>query len=142
MRTGWAAGSLSLNSFEDLESGVMKPQDFALWLAFMQAVGGGVAEFDKIVVESWKLRRDKALSMIGSEFPSPQQIGQVRLVCWLSHTPIVWQHPSDKHVAVQTMPEWLRVYDEDSSEQHDCDARQHLWLYYFRNWFDPTKEPA
>lgn len=75
----------------------------------------------------------------GDPLLSPQHVGQIRLVADLSGARQVTQHPSDKPLAVATMPQKLKDWDKDSTEQHDQDARQHLWLYFYRNWLDLSK---
>jgi hypothetical protein len=40
------------------------------------------------------------------------------------------------------MPRKLRDLDSDSNEQHDQDARMHLWGYFFENWFSGEGDPG
>jgi hypothetical protein len=98
-----------------------------------------------MVYESWKPRRDdrgKLDWLEGDHLVNAQHIGQLRLIADLSQTKIVEQHPTDKPQAVATMPANLKALDYFSNEQHDKDARMHLWLYFWREWYTAQLPPA
>jgi hypothetical protein len=152
-RSGWASARMSEDSFEFTGSGVLRedlmPDRFAEW----QTVGTlrnptptleeylpilHRPTFDVLVYESWYPRRDKQGKMDwieSSPLMAVQQIGALRWIARASGATIITQNPSDKPIAQATMPEALLVLDRDSNEQHDQDARMHLWLYFWRNWF-------
>jgi hypothetical protein len=47
-----------------------------------------------------------------------------------------------RFAAIEWEENVLKVLDRDSTEQHDQDARMHLWLYFWRNWFTGSKPPG
>jgi hypothetical protein len=96
-----------------------------------------------MVYESWYPREENgSMEWIkGDRLLTPQHIGQLRFVADLSGAKIVEQHPTDKPQAKATMPQVLKDYDYYSNEQHDKDARMHLWLYFWREWFTATFPP-
>lgn len=156
-RSGWASALMSTDSFVYTGGGVLRQDLMGRWFAVEQSVTGpalptklrraGIARkpnYDVMVYESWKPRRDGQGKMDWIESDpllSAQHVGQLRLVADLSGAKIVEQHPSDKPQAVATMPAKLATLDRDSNEQHDKDARMHLWLYFWREWFTATGAP-
>lgn len=160
-RSGWASAKMSKDRFEHTGSGVLRedlmPDAFAEWQgveALAQRNPTPELEkyrpiisqrtFDVLVYESWYPRRDDQGKMDwieGAALLPVQQIGALRWIARASNAKIVTQHPSDKPIAVATMPYVLDQLNRDSNEQHDQDARMHLWLYFWRNWFEGTKRP-
>lgn len=163
-RSGWASARMDADSFELTGGGVLRMDHMGRWFARKQKIGpvdgprlheckelglDGKTElwvpcFQVMVYESWKPRRDGQGKMDwieNDELVNAQHIGQLRLIADLSGTRIVEQHPSDKPMAVATMPEPLRAINKYSNEQHDQDARMHLWLYFWRNWFTGKVPP-
>lgn len=151
-RSGYASARMSKDRFEYTDGGVLRQDFMGRWFAEQQGIGRqdeDVTEpwwprFGVMVYESWYPRPDENGSMEwikGDPLLSAQHIGQLRLIADLSGTKIVTQHPSDKPQAVKTMPQRLAVLNRDSNEQHDQDARMHLWLYFWRNWFTASVDP-
>ncbi len=151
-RSGWASAEMSADRFEYAGGGVLRMDLMADWLAAQQQVmyvddlnaGRAARAYDVVVYESWKPRRDEhgRLDWLeGDDLVNSQHVGQVRWIALTSGARLVEQHPSDKPMAVATMPRVLACLDRDSNEQHDRDARMHLWLYFWREWFsgDLTK---
>lgn len=149
--TGWAAADVDdAGEWHDFEHGIMGEKEVVLWLADQQlhyqhsidyrSPDGGwyrVAdpEFDAIVYEDWVLYQKHAAEYIGSDMPYSQQIGQYRLIAWLSDTKIYKQGADRKNVALRQMrafrPE-LATQVEDimaraHKDAHDGDAILHLW---------------
>lgn len=151
-RSGWASARMDTDRFELTGGGVLRMDLMGRWFAERQAVyyapEGGRWEtprdFDVMVYESWRPRRDESGRMDwieGDELVNAQHVGQLRLIAQMSGAKIVTQHPSDKPQAIATMPTNLVEIDRFSNEQHDKDARMHLWLYFWRNWFTAAKRP-
>jgi hypothetical protein len=150
-RSGWASAKMSKDRFEHTGSGVLREDLMPDWFAEQQDVGlqdeqnfPGTPLFNVLVYESWYPRRDDQGKMDwieGAALLPVQQIGALRWIAKASGAKIVTQHPSDKPIAVATMPYVLDQLNRDSNEQHDQDARMHLWLYFWRNWFEGTKRP-
>jgi len=159
-RSGWASAQMSEDYFRLTGSGVLRedlmPDRFAEWqtVSTLRNPTPTLEEylpilhkptFDVFVYESWYPRRDKTSGSMdwieSSPLTSVQQIGALRWIARASGAKIVTQHPSDKPIASATMPKALLALDRDSNEQHDQDARMHLWLYFWRNWFNGLVRP-
>lgn len=160
-RSGWASARMSRNSFDFTGSGVLRedmmPDAFARW----QNVGISPRNpmpaledyepthprvFDVFVYESWYPRGDEKTGSMewirGQALTPVQQIGALRWIARASGAKIVTQHPSDKKIATAVMPQAFKDLDHESNEQHDQDARMHLWLYFWRNWYDGAIHPG
>lgn len=150
-RSGWASAFMDVNHFEPSGTGVLENHAMADWLAQRQTIwhphdpwrAGGAPAFDVVVYESWRPRRKNGkMDWIENDpLISAQHVGQVRWIARASGAQLVEQHPSDKPTAIATMPDVFRRMDEDSNEQHDQDARMHLWLYFYRQWLEPGFDP-
>lgn len=148
-RSGWASARMALDRFEFTGSGVLRQDHMARWLVNEQNImdidgsPGFGKSFDVIVAESWRPRRiDGKLDWIeGDPLLSVQHLGQIRLIADLSGARYVEYSPKQKPVWVASMPDKLKALDELSGEQHDQDARMHLWGYFFENWFSGEGDP-
>lgn len=154
-RSGWASALMTYDRLELTGTGVLRQDLMARWLAEKQAVSytalNGPAkdyvvihrEFDVIVCESWRPRRkDGKMDWIeGDPLLSAQHVGQIRLVADLSGARYVEQPPSNKKMYTASMPKALLDLDTLSNEQHDQDARMHLWGYFKDVWFTASREP-
>lgn len=154
-RSGWAEAHMSRDRLEYREGGVLPQGEVGVWLASQQGVQQGVPvavvrpRWDVFVCESWRPRR-RAGSMDwieGSPLIYAQQIGEARLAAKLSGATFKMQEPRDKYdfatgtVPPPSYPTAFKEIDALSSEQHDQDARYHLWVYFFRNWFTGKVNP-
>jgi hypothetical protein len=150
-RSGWASAKMDSDHFEFTGSGVLREDFMPDWFADQQRITYDLRVdpqrfrvFDVMVYESWYPRRDDQGKMDWIEnnpLMAAQQIGALRWIARASHAKIVTQHPKDKPIAVATMPKVFADLDKDSNEQHDKDARMHLWLYFWRNWFEGNARP-
>lgn len=150
-RSGWASAKMGRDDFVFTGAGVLREDLMPDWFADQQRIGDVLVEswgpgpnYDVFVYESWYPRPDENGSMQwiqGDNLAEAQQIGALRFIARSSRAKIVTQHPSDKGIAQATMPVALRALDRDSNEQHDQDARMHLWLYFWRNWFTGGADP-
>lgn len=149
-RSGWASARMGHDHFEFTGSGVLREDMMPDWFASIQGLVPFAedpwAAFDVFVYESWYPRGDEVTGSMewirGAALMPVQQIGALRWIAKASGAKIVTQHPSDKPMAVKTMPDVLTKLNRDSNEQHDQDARMHLWLYFWRNWFEGTRPPS
>lgn len=147
-RSGWASARMDVDRLELTGTGVMRQDQMARWLANQQDVGQMGdrewpefhPEFDVIVAESWRPRRiNGSMNWIENDpLLSAQHLGQIRLIADLSGAKYVEYAPAQKPTWVASMPTVFGTLDEDSNEQHDIDARMHLWGYFFENWFTGT----
>ena len=137
-RSGFAWADMSPDRFEFGGAGVLRQDLMEGWWWSQHK------DFDTFVYESWYPRPDENGSMEwirGNELDEAQHIGALKFIARRGALKIVTQHPGDKPMAVKTMPEKLAALDGYSNEQHDMDARQHLWLYFWRNWFGGSMSP-
>lgn len=137
-KVGWATASLDDGGLAVDTHGISHLKDMAL--AIFRAV---VEErrYDLVIYETWRLRRDKAMTFVGNEFPSVQFIGMVRLCCWLSNTKIVAQGPGVKQSTADAVldaghyPEIKKLIDgapKRHDESHDVDALRHLVAWHWK----------
>jgi hypothetical protein len=77
----------------------------------------------------------------GDRLLPAQHVGAIRLIADLSGARYTELAPAQKHIWVASMPPIFHKLDEYSSEQHDQDARWHLWGYFFTNWFTGKVKP-
>lgn len=155
-RSGYASALMDVDSFVLLETGVLRQDKMARWLAEKQGVHAGPKlygpngeeedyrpSFDVIVAESWRPRRKNGKMdwIEGDPLLSAQHVGQIRLIADLSGAKYVEQPPSQKTSYTASMPHKLLRLDVLSNEQHDQDARMHLWGYFKSEWFTATVDP-
>ena len=131
-------GTITPNNLKVESHGIAHLRDFALKLHER------INDYDVIVYESFRIYPAAAKHLIGSDVPTAQLVGMIRLLGWLSGTELVSQGANRKKVAEQTAPDWLlreiEKLPKTHDEAHDGDALLHLWQYYFAEHFDPTKE--
>jgi hypothetical protein len=150
-RVGWARADVADDgTWTNLRHGItdLKPMALNVHHALDQYSGQHAGpEYDRIVIERWALYAHKAKVMIGSEIPSAQFIGAVKLSCWLANVPIVMQgaslvnsnKPGVLSTAEASMkklrPELFEMVTQPGAhdEQHDLVALKHLWIWTFRN---------
>lgn len=151
-RSGYATAYMNIDRLVITGGGVLRQDLMARWLAEKQAIvyngrykpfPRAERTFDVIVAESWRPRRKNgSMNWIeGDPLLSVQHVGQIRLIADLSGTPYVEQRPSQKRVFTASMPPKLLDLDRYSNEQHDKDARMHLWGYFFEEYFTGQKSP-
>ena len=151
-RSGWASARMSEDRFELTGTGVLQQALMADWLAEHQGViyqfsgelrRPGSRAYDVVVAESWKPRRiNGSMDWIeGDALLSAQHLGQIRWIARRSGARYVEYGPNQKHIFTASMPASLRALDEHSNEQHDQDARMHLWGYFMENWFTTKVDP-
>lgn len=130
--TGWAT-ALILNDAMYVEDSGWGP-----WRPFAMRFHDRMLNFEKegfdvVVVEDWRLTKKGRDVLLGSDLPSSQCLGCVRLAYDLArrggHRPrLVLQQPSTKSVVNGWMgagADWL----PDSPVDHNKDAIRHLWYY-------------
>lgn len=156
-KVGWARADIAENGdWTNLRHGITPLRDMVLAVHAALTINCEHYDppldptYDVIVIEDWRLRPDKAHSMIGSSFPSVQFIGAVRLCCWVSGTKLVTQQPSERNLANKPMkalrPDLYELVTKPISHDdgHDQDALKHLWFYTWRHCEVPVTvmEPA
>lgn len=138
--TGWAAANIDDNGdWTEDDHGIMTAKAVVLWLheRAMRRHNGQRRPLDVIVYEDWVLYAGHVAEYVGSDMPYSQQIGQYRLISWLSNTPIVKQPAGRKDLARRQAEafrpalaaEIHRIASRAHKDGHDGDALLHLWAY-------------
>lgn len=146
-RVGWATGVIAWEDGVGAVSsdppllhvqnhGISHLKEFALKL---HKVAGN---YDRIVYETWRLRPQMARKFIGSEFPTVQLIGMIRLCAWANGVPVYAQGPDTKATATRTLAaghhpdiaERIAKLPKVHDEAHDGDALLHLWFHFFKEF--------
>lgn len=131
-RVGWAAGTVNPGGLvTEVTHGITELKPFAIRLLRV------APEYDVIVYENFKLRRDKALELAGSTLPTVQLIGMIRLAAWQHNVKIVDYAPTAKKTALKSLAPNLReIWDAmptKHDDAHDGDAVLHLHHYAWSN---------
>lgn len=134
-RVGWATGWIYTEGPSELRvenHGITQLKPMALKV---HEVAG---DYDLIIYETFRLRPASAKQLIGSDFPTVQFIGMVRLAAWLAGTKLVSQGPSIKATADKVIPVQypdidarIKALPASHDESHDGDALRHLAFYHF-----------
>ncbi|MGZ6570493.1 MAG: hypothetical protein ACXVHB_05810 [Solirubrobacteraceae bacterium] len=151
-KVGWARADIHDDgTWENVRHGItpLKPMALAVHRSLVPPSPlRPVAEYDAVVMERWALYAHKAKAMIGSEIPSAQFIGMVKMSCWLAGVPCVMQNaakvnsnrsdvlaPAEASMK-KLRPELFELVTQPGAhdDQHDLVALKHLWAYTFDNY--------
>jgi hypothetical protein len=145
-KVGWARADVDEDgAWTNLEHGIAGLKDMALKIHEVLVVPEpyadhyGPSDYDVVVVEDWRLYAQFARQAVGSNFPSVQFIGMVRLCCWLSDVRIEMYGASTKGSMLKVMeradPElYAKVTQSGTHDDlHDMDALIHLFRWTWRN---------
>jgi len=156
-RVGWASAEVhddgtwtSLrHGIEDLKACALEVH-YALGheLRYAGVAGNLPRDLDLIVMERWALYATHAKKLVGSEIPSAQFIGAVKLSCWLAGVPCVMQgaakvnsnKPGVLAPAEASMkklrPELFEFVTQPIAHDdgHDLVAIKHAWQWTFENY--------
>jgi len=158
-KVGWARADIADDgTWSNLRHGITPLKQMALKFADTMDVVAGpngwdldrgpLPEYDVVICERWALFKHMAVALTGSEIPSAQFVGMVKLCCWLSGVPCVMQNPRDVNSnkagtlapAEASMrklrPELFELVTQPGAHDdlHDMVAIKHLFLYTFRNY--------
>jgi hypothetical protein len=112
------------------------------WKDFMLKLHEVCGNYDTVILESYRIFGGKLKEHAGSDVPTLQAIGQVKLCCWLNpQVKLVMQAPTaqkpggtgDK-VAPPVIREILDRLPKSHDESHDGSALRHLSFYWFKNY--------
>lgn len=129
--TGWAIGHV-----KDGEV-VVEKHGWDPWRAFALRFYDRMMNFEKegfdvIVMEDWRLTKRGAATLLGSDLPSSQCLGAIRLSYDLARRAghavrLVTQAPAHKYV----VDSWMggTEYLPSSDVEHNRDAIRHLYYY-------------
>lgn len=148
-KVGWAHAAIdSEGRWSQMDHGIteLKPMAIKVHEALV-GYPGMKPDYDLVICERWSLFKSKALEMVGSEIPSAQFIGMVKLSCWLAHVPLIMQdvrdvnsHTNKPAPAEASMKAFRPALYEmvmqpiAHDEGHDLVALKHLWLHTFRTY--------
>jgi hypothetical protein len=143
-KVGWAWGEILDERFLQVRShGIQHLKPFALELATPEAPLF-IERFDVVIYERWRLQARYAQQLTGNDMQTSQLIGMIRLLAWQHSVKLVAQDPKDYKqgwvVAPPTVRAILDTLPKAHDESHDGPALGHLAHYWFKNYFDPTKE--
>lgn len=146
-RVGYARADVNDDgTWENLEHGITPLKQCALEVHAALTSGDAdwiTPKYDLIVMERWALYGHMASKMVGSEIPSAQFIGMVKLSAWLAGVPVVMQNardvnsnrpgvlaPAEAHMK-RFNPELFALVTQPGAhdEQHDLVAIKHLYYY-------------
>lgn len=133
--TGWATGTV--------EDGHLHVTDYGYdpWKTVLMRFEGQMLEteaplYDHVVYESWRLRKDKMKTLVGSDMQSSKFIGGMMLVVWIlqlrRHRPVqlFTNEPGNK----TSINGWMKAagkgdYLPSSDKEHPRDAVRHLYFH-------------
>lgn len=156
-KVGWARADIADDgTWTDFRHGITELKACAMRvhnaLNVWEGDGWGRCQYDVVVMERWALYAHMAKALVGSEIPSAQFIGMVKLSCWLAGVPCVMQNARDVNSNTpgrlapaeasmkKLRPELFELVTQPGAHDdlHDMVAIKHLWLHCFRNY--PVKE--
>jgi hypothetical protein len=124
--TGWAIGTL----YDDDTPKQLCIEAFGhdpwkkVSLEYDRAMRGD-NPFDVVVYESWRLRRNKAKELIGSDMQPSQGIGIIKLGAWVSGARLITSEPMYKDV-IDSMMGGTEYLPKRDGVEHERDAVRHL----------------
>lgn len=137
-RVGWARGLASPDELQLEDHGIAELKPFAVKL------GSAISEYDVVIYETWRLFAGEAKKMVGSDMPTSQLVGMIRLLAWLHNPTLVAQSPNIKKTADKSaqgvFKELIESEPGTHDDAHDIDAIRHLWYWYRKNYI--LKEAA
>lgn len=158
-KVGWARADIADDgTWTDFRHGITELKACAIKVADALDIHAGCAyndwddsppnpDYDVVVMERWALYAHMAKALVGSEIPSAQFIGMVKLSCWLAGVPCVMQNARDVNSNTpgrlapaeasmkKLRPELFELVTQPIAHDdgHDLVAVKHLFLWTFRN---------
>lgn len=115
--------------------GITPLMDFAIKLSKV------IGNYDKVIYEIYRIQPGKERQHIGSEVPTLQLIGMIRLLGELHGVTKVRQTLTHRDTGYKRAPEWCPQIQEiierlpkTHDDAHDGDALAHLAYYYTQNY--------
>ena len=130
---GWAVGAAHPDEPELIRHGITPLKEFATTL--YQRFDA----YDVVVYETYRLIR--ARNREGSEMPTSQLIGMIRLLGWVHpEVTVVRQTPNNKNsinkvIAASDHQDFKALVEGESGthdDAHDIDAIRHLYYYWWK----------
>lgn len=132
-RVGWCHANIELGEIIVTGHGITAWKDFVL--KFYEVCGN----YDTVILESYRIYAALAQQHSGSDVPTLQCVGQIKLVCWLNpKVKLVMQAPTVQKNGIKVAPAPIReILDrlpKSHDEAHDGSALAHLSHYWFKNY--------
>lgn len=117
--------------------GITPLKDFAM--KFHEVAG----KYDTVIFEPYRIAAGKFKAHVGSDVPTLQLVGMIRLSCWLNpKVKVVSSGPGNKATgrkyAAAHLPEISQIIEAalatDHDSGHDGDAVMHLVNYFFKEY--------
>jgi hypothetical protein len=143
-RVGWAVVTIDEQGMSVLRHGITGLKDFAVKL------DTSFHRYDTVVYETYRIAAEKLKQHVGSDVPTLQLIGMIRLLSWRHpEVKLVGQGPllkntGRKYAAVHlpAVQELLDRLPKTHDDAHDGDAVLHAAAYYFKTRVKPGGESA
>lgn len=132
-KVGWARGCVQpdLPSFKLEDHGIADLKPFAVKLF------EAISDYDVVIYETYRLVKKR--NREGSDMPTSQLIGMIRMAGWLNPSvKMVAQSPNVKETANKTssalcleVADLLAREPGTHDDAHDLDGVRHLWYWYY-----------
>jgi|GEM_PF-2703327 hypothetical protein len=124
--TGWFALAISPTSLQALHG---QESDIALFLRELHRLWP-----EKIIVESFRIRPEKARSLSNDDLPAPRVIGAIEQWCAENKVELIFQEPSIKKAILPWLLDGLGWYALTRGQPHARDASRHMAYYIWKTY--------
>lgn len=139
-RVGWATAEYVAPSPElgaDREGLFLVNHGISLLKPFALKLAEVIPNYDIVIYEKFVLYAgEKGRSQVGSEIPTAQLVGMIRLLAWLNDKKLVSQGATVKKTADKTaqgvFKELIESESKTHDDAHDIDAIRHVWYWYWK----------
>lgn len=132
---GWANGTAHPGLLELDGHGITPAKEFMLKL------GKVIEDYDLVIYENFRLIKNRLRD--GDALLTPQIVGMIRYLGWISNVTLVKQSPTIKGTADKAATGIFKdLIERESSvhdDAHDIDAIRHLYYYWWKQIMDPKE---
>lgn len=96
-----------------------------------------------IIMETFRLLREKALSLCGQDIYASEVIGAVKVFCVSHNIPLIMQYPPTRNTVKRSLLELMGLWQVTVGMHHARDAAKHLVVYLLKHYahlFKTTKD--
>lgn len=145
--TGWAIGRIEeppgalAEGVQPSKVLVVEQYGYDPWKQFVinfANVMEGENPFDIVVYESFRIRATAAKALTGSDVPTAQCIGAIKLASWRAGTQLVTSEPSNKPVIDRQMGGTDYLPKRDTVEHYRDAVRHAHWYAVNKEGIDPS----
>jgi len=139
-RVGWVTAEYVPSSPElgpDREGLFLVNHGISQLKPFAERFYTAVTDYDVVIYEKYVLfGGERGRAQEGSELPTAQLVGMIRLCAWMNDTKLVSQAPTIKKtadkVAQGVFKELIQGESKTHDDAHDIDAIRHLVYWHFK----------